>query len=134
MLQNREEALYEAQEHARVLAADAAPHRGVYQPLLAAPPAGPDPLDKLKWPYHHAADLRHIQRSALLPSPEVCMALLLEQLFGASILREALCVSLVMKSSWYFVYWPPFLLAPVSVYRRVCLPCCCSPFAFRVCH
>ncbi|KAL3148110.1 hypothetical protein ABBQ38_014391 [Trebouxia sp. C0009 RCD-2024] len=63
-LQNREDALYEAQEHGRVLAADAAPHRGVYQPLLAAAPAGPDPLDRLKWPHHHAADLRHIQRCA----------------------------------------------------------------------
>ena len=47
-----------------MLAADAAPHRGIYQPLLAAAPPSPDALDRLKWPDHHAADLRHIQRFA----------------------------------------------------------------------
>lgn len=61
-MQDHEETLHELQEQSRVLEADAAPHRGSYQPLLACGPPGIDSLDRLKWPHHHAADLRHIDR------------------------------------------------------------------------
>lgn len=60
--QAREDALHEVQEQGRLLAADAAPHRGSYQPLLASAPPGLDEREHLKWPDHHAVDLRHIDR------------------------------------------------------------------------
>ena len=54
--------LYNAQEQARVLAADAAPFQGSYQPLLAAAPPAVSHQERLKWPPHHAVDIRHIDR------------------------------------------------------------------------
>ena len=68
-LQVREAALLSVQEHQRVLAADAAPHQGSYQPLLAAAPPAVGSKARFRWPDHHAADLRHIDRSAFRSSP-----------------------------------------------------------------
>ncbi len=67
--QVREDALFSVQEQQRVLAADAAPHQGSYQPLLAAAPPAVGGKARFRWPDHHAADLRHIDRSAFRPSP-----------------------------------------------------------------
>jgi hypothetical protein len=65
----REAALFSVQEQQRVLAADAAPHQGSYQPLLAAAPPAVGSKARFRWPDHHAADLRHIDRSAFRSSP-----------------------------------------------------------------
>lgn len=67
--QVREAALFGVQEQQRVLAADAAPHQGSYQPLLAAAPPAVGSKARFRWPDHHAADLRHIVRSAFRSSP-----------------------------------------------------------------
>ncbi|KAL0034786.1 hypothetical protein WJX77_007206 [Trebouxia sp. C0004] len=63
-LQVREDALFSLQEQQRVLAADAALHQGSYQPLLAAAPPAVGSKARFRWPDHHAADLRHIDRCA----------------------------------------------------------------------
>lgn len=62
-MQTREEEVYQAQEQDRVLAADAAASQGYYQPLLTSCSA-PQLDNKHKWPGHHMADIRHIQRCA----------------------------------------------------------------------
>ena len=114
-----------------MLAADAAPHRGIYQPLLTAPPAGPHTLNRLKWPDHYAADLRHIQRSALLTAlqestvsswPELhdCAAAVLLLHYQCCLSSLPICLSL---SGGVVV------VVALSIHLSACLPACLPAYA-----